>query len=233
MSKENKYNWVPDFVYGGIDGAVTTFAVVAGVEGASLSLSVVLILGFANLFADGFSMASGKYLSDRAEVEQFEKHYSAVKRNLMEKDEVELKKLEKTIKNLGVKEKHIEDVRKDLMANPNKGADLLMQSYYKESAENLSPIKGAYWTFFSFVLIGLIPILAYTIDFVFALNSSALFLATCFFTLLGLFVVGAVKSRFTEKFWLWSGLETMFIGGLAAFIAYWIGFILKGIGGGA
>jgi vacuolar iron transporter family protein len=50
---------IEDFVYGATDGAVTTFAVVAGVIGAALSPSIVLILGFANLFADGFSMAIG------------------------------------------------------------------------------------------------------------------------------------------------------------------------------
>ena len=47
-----------DFIYGSIDGAVTTFAIVAGVVGAGLSPGIILILGFANLFADGFAMAS-------------------------------------------------------------------------------------------------------------------------------------------------------------------------------
>jgi len=50
-----------DFIYGSIDGAVTTFAVVAGVVGASLSPNIILILGFANMFADGFSMAVANY----------------------------------------------------------------------------------------------------------------------------------------------------------------------------
>ena len=58
---------IEDFVYGATDGAVTTFAVVAGVVGASLSPSIVLILGFANLFADGFSMAVGNYLEQISE----------------------------------------------------------------------------------------------------------------------------------------------------------------------
>ena len=56
---------IEDFVCGATDGAVTTFAVVAGVVGASLSPSVILILGFANLFADGFSMSIGNYLSEK------------------------------------------------------------------------------------------------------------------------------------------------------------------------
>jgi len=65
-----EYNWLPDFVYGSIDGIVTTFAVVSAVEGGSLPVAIILIMGFANLFADGFSMAASKYLSDKAEIDQ-------------------------------------------------------------------------------------------------------------------------------------------------------------------
>jgi len=64
MKMRNKY--LPEFVYGGTDGTVTTFAIVSGVIGASLSSSIVLILGFANLFADGFSMAVSNYLSTKS-----------------------------------------------------------------------------------------------------------------------------------------------------------------------
>ncbi len=56
-----------EFVYGGMDGAVTTFAVVTGAAGANLDTSVILILGFANVFADGFSMAVGSYLSEKSD----------------------------------------------------------------------------------------------------------------------------------------------------------------------
>src|SRR3989338_6106027 len=71
MAKQNKLKraerkYLPDFVYGGIDGAITTFAVVAGAIGASLNSSIILILGFANLFADGFSMAVSNYLSTKS-----------------------------------------------------------------------------------------------------------------------------------------------------------------------
>ncbi|MEM8834360.1 MAG: VIT1/CCC1 transporter family protein [Planctomycetota bacterium] len=59
--------WIREFVYGAIDGTVTTFAVVAGSAGADLSARVVLILGVANLLADGFAMACGNYLSTKAD----------------------------------------------------------------------------------------------------------------------------------------------------------------------
>ncbi|MBI2044313.1 VIT1/CCC1 transporter family protein [Candidatus Pacearchaeota archaeon] len=61
-----KYKYLPEFVYGGTDGAVTTFAVVAGVAGAALSPTIVLILGFANLIGDGISMAASDYLSAKS-----------------------------------------------------------------------------------------------------------------------------------------------------------------------
>ena len=54
------------FIYGAIDGIITTFAIVAGVAGASLSTNIIVILGFANLLADGFSMAASNYLSIKA-----------------------------------------------------------------------------------------------------------------------------------------------------------------------
>ena len=62
-----KHNYLRDWIYGGIDGAVTTLAVVAGVAGAQLSSWIIVALGFANLFADGFSMAASNYLGTRSE----------------------------------------------------------------------------------------------------------------------------------------------------------------------
>jgi len=60
---------IGDLVFGANDGIVTTFAVVSGVSGASLSTRVAIILGIANLLADGFAMAAGNYLGTRSEQE--------------------------------------------------------------------------------------------------------------------------------------------------------------------
>ncbi len=60
-------NNLREFVYGGMDGAVTTFAVVTGAAGANLGAKTILILGFANVLADGFSMAVGSYLSEKSD----------------------------------------------------------------------------------------------------------------------------------------------------------------------
>ena len=88
--------YIAEFVYGGIDGTVTTFAVVAGSAGAELTLPIVLILGFANLIADGFAMSVGSYFSAKAENDSFEKH-KAVERweveNLREKEVEEIREI--------------------------------------------------------------------------------------------------------------------------------------------
>ena len=65
--KEKFEKYLGQLVYGAIDGAVTTFAVVAGAAGARLSSTVIIILGFANLIADGFSMGASAYLSAKSE----------------------------------------------------------------------------------------------------------------------------------------------------------------------
>lgn len=59
-------HYLRDLVYGAIDGAITTFAVVAGVQGGQLAAGVALVIGLANLFADGLSMAAGNFLSIRS-----------------------------------------------------------------------------------------------------------------------------------------------------------------------
>lgn len=71
--KRHMEDYLKEFVYGAMDGAVTTFAVVAGATGARFSTTVIVVLGFANLIADGFSMGVGSYLSTKSEHEILQK----------------------------------------------------------------------------------------------------------------------------------------------------------------
>lgn len=164
-----EYKYLPEFVYGGIDGSVTTFAVVAGVIGASLSSSIILILGFANLFADGFSMATSDYLSIKTENEL----------------------------NSTKKQKH--------------------------------PLKVALATFVSFILVGLIPLLSFVLGFItqyeFILKNQFLF--SIILTGVAFLIVGAVKGKITGKHPFKSSIETLAIGGIAAILAFVVGYGLS------
>ena len=73
-----KFNtYLAEFIYGSIDGCVTTFAVVSGASGAGLPSTVVIILGVAHLIADGFAMSVGSYLSSQSELDKFHKNMQA------------------------------------------------------------------------------------------------------------------------------------------------------------
>ncbi len=230
-SSSSKYNWLPDFVYGGIDGSVTTFAVVAGVEGASLSTAIILILGFANLFADGFSMSIGKYQSDKAAKEQFEKIQQIEFRHLEEKPDHERQEVSDILALYGFKGKDLKRATDIITAHPEGWVDIMMRREFNMTKENLSPVKGALATFTAFVTVGFIPMLAYTFNPWLKLSSDNLFAATTALTLSALFIVGIIKSRFSMRHWLVSGLETLFVGGFAASIAYGVGVLLKNIAG--
>ena len=121
-------NWsLEDFVYGATDGAVTTFAVVAGVIGASLSPSIVLILGFANLFADGLSMAVGNYLAAKTRLEYIEK---ARRREEWEIDNIveqEKQEIREIYTKKGFKEELLEEIVRIITSRRKVWVDTMMK----------------------------------------------------------------------------------------------------------
>lgn len=224
-----KYNWLPDFVYAGIDGSVTTFAVVAGVVGADLSTPVILILGFANLFADGFSMATGKYLSDKAELERMQYLRAIEERSIIEKPKEEKKEIEVILKSFGFRGEDLSRAKKVIFKNPEAWVNLMMNHELNIIEDNVEPAKGAAVTVLAFVTIGLIPLLGYIFQRFLPVDSNYLFAGTCLSTLLALFFVGTVKSRFSKKSWVVAGLETSAVGGFAASIAFFVGYFLQNL----
>lgn len=223
------YNWVADFVYGGIDGAVTTFAVVAGVEGASLSTTIILILGFANLLADGFSMSIGKYLSDKSSIEQYERIREVEYRHLQEKTDHEISEVREILAGYGFKGTDLDKGVEIITSNPDAWVDLMMRNEFNLTQENINPLKGALATFIAFAVIGFIPLFGYTFQTLLKMGDEGAFLFTSCATLLALFIVGTVKAKFSLKHWFWSGMTTMLIGGFAAGISYLIGYLLRGL----
>jgi len=165
--------YLPEFVYGGTDGAITTFAIVSGVVGAGLSSSIILILGFANLLADGFSMAVSNYLSTSSRNDLNEKKYGK-----------------------------------------------------KENA-----IKTASVTFISFFVIGFIPLLSFVLAAItnFSHIIENQFIYSPFLTIIALGIVGWFKGGVLEKNKIKSSIQTILIGGIAAVIAFSVGFFIKGL----
>ncbi|PKL36355.1 hypothetical protein CVV38_00385 [Candidatus Peregrinibacteria bacterium HGW-Peregrinibacteria-1] len=229
--RKDGYKWVPDFVYGGIDGAVTTFAVVAAVEGGGLALPVILIMGLANLLADGFSMAVGKFSSDRVAIQEYGKIKAMEFLHIEEKPEHEREEVQFILeKQYNFKGKDLERAVEVITADKDSWVDLLMRNKFNMTRENVSPLKGALATFISFLLIGSIPLVSYLMNEFVDFGDTNLFFVTCVFTLVALFIVGAIKGRVTDTSKFWGGLEVMAIAGSAAGISYYVGWLLRGLG---
>lgn len=221
--EKKTYNWLPDFVYGGIDGAVTTFAVVMGVVGANLSTPVILILGFANLFADGLSMAVGKYSSDKAELERISYIKAEERRSIIENPKEERREIRDILRDLGFTGETLKRAEDVITSDRDTWVHMMLHHEFHILEDNLNPKKGAIATLTAFIIIGLIPLMAFILQPLLEWGDRITLIAAIFGTLGALFLVGTVKTKFSDRHWLWAGLETAGIGGLAAGVAYLVG----------
>lgn len=166
-----------EFVYGGMDGAVTTFAVVTGAAGANLGVRVILILGFANVLADGFSMAVGSYLSEKSD------------------------------------------------------QDLSVHKGESKKEDHDSPLAASIATFVSFVLVGLIPLAVYVVDYVLNidLTSNQLLTYAVVLTLTAFGLIGLLRAHVTKIKKSKAVFESLGLGLAAAVISYGAGNVLEKI----
>ena len=218
-----------------MDGIITTFAVVTGVAGAALSSKVILILGAANLFADGIAMAFGDFLSTKAENE-----FNATERTREEWEvenfpDAEWEELVDIYLEKGLSREDSEALVDILAKYPDAMVDTMMVEELGILEDDESPLKNAVATFLSFVTFGSLPLMVYLISefSLFGgldgfLEKKALLIA-CAITGLTLFALGAVKAKVTGRNRLRSGLEMLLIGGIAAAVAYGIGAFLDGL----
>lgn len=220
-------DYISEFVYGGIDGAITTFAVVAGATGANLEIHVVIILGFANLIADGFSMSVGNYFSKKAEQDNYEKSKAVEFWEVENLRETEIEEVRQIYAKKGFKGELLEQVVEVITSNKEVWVETMMKEELELVKDGKTPVRTAAMTFISFIAIGFIPLLSYVVAGMFDKSSENLFLYSCLFTGLGLTIVGYLKSKVTERNWVWGIAETLFLGGIAATLAYFVGDVLE------
>lgn len=230
--KTEQGKYIAPAIYGASDGIVTTFAVVAGVTGAQLDPKVILILGFANLFADGFSMAIGDYLSEKSERDYIE---SERKRELWEVEnfpDAERKEVEEIYREKGLKGEKLKQLVDIITSDKNLWVETMMKDELKLMIdEDVLPLKSAIVTFLSFVIAGFAPLIAYVFASFIPLFRMYSFISASVITGLTLFVVGALKQFVTDVKWYLVGLEMLLVGGLSATVAYLVGFLLRTIFG--
>jgi VIT1/CCC1 family predicted Fe2+/Mn2+ transporter len=223
------HSYVGDFVLGAIDGAVTTFAIVAGVSGAHLSNQVAIILGVANLLADGFSMAVSNYLGARAEVHVVDRVRRIEERHIETIPEGEREEIRQIFAAKGFSGELLEQIVEVITQDRKRWVDTMITEEFGLPLERPLPWRAGLSTFVAFVLAGFVPLLPFTIPL--GIAAERLFASSAVLTGVTFFLVGAAKGRVVRRSIVWSGLETLFVGAVAATLAYLVGVAFHGGGG--
>lgn len=228
--------YIKSIVFGGLDGIITTFSIVAAVAGASMSPEVVIMMGFANLLSDGISMGLGDYLSESAEMQYIQSEKDRELYEIQTIPELELNEMVQLYKEKGVSE----DDAKVILTTMMKYTDLFLEHMMvvelglQLPGKDDNPAKNGLVTFGSFVLFGSVPMWVYLVTWSTSYSDTqGAFGIACGFTALTMFLLGATQAKLTKQHLVKTGTLMMCNGCIAAAAAYLIGWGLdKAIGKG-
>ena len=221
--------YLKDFIYGAIDGAVTTFAVVAGVAGAGLSSGVVIVLGLANLVADGFSMAVSNYLGTRAENQLQERARQREVDEIRKYPQGEREEIRQIYARKGFEGELLEQVVSVITSDRQQWVDTMIQEEHGMSLDSPDPLRGGLATFVAFCLVGAIPLVPFLMNWFAGPVLSNPFAVSALLTAVSFLAVGGLKGRYLNQSPWSAGVETLVIGGVAAVLAFVVGVLLKGL----
>ncbi|UCC80890.1 MAG: VIT1/CCC1 transporter family protein [Candidatus Zixiibacteriota bacterium] len=221
--------YIGEAVYGALDGIVTTFAVVAGVEGARLSSGIVLILGFANLIGDGLSMGVGSYLSTKSQREYQKSERVRERWEIDNYPDGEIEEIRQIYKKKGFRGEDLDRAVQIITSDKEVWVDTMMVEELGILEEDNHPFFNGLSTFVSFLIAGFIPLLFFVVALAVPSLGRYTFEMSVVLTGLTLFTVGSLRVLVTQTSWWRSGLEMLLVGGMAALGAYLVGYFLRGL----
>jgi VIT1/CCC1 family predicted Fe2+/Mn2+ transporter len=210
-------------VFGAMDGLVTNIALVAGVGGGGADRDTIILTGMAGLVAGAFSMALGEFASVDTQNDAVANEVAVEREEIRIHPRAEQAELAQMYEEMGLTRSTAEAMAREVHASPELALKVhVAQELGVDVDEQPSPWLAAVSSFVCFSIGGLIPLIS------FLLGSSSLPLALLIGAV-GLFVVGALTSRFTTRGWLFSGLRQLGFGALAAGATYLVGLLI-GVG---
>lgn len=224
LTQPPKSQNVSDAVLGGIDGCVTTFAVVSGAFGAGFSPTVALVLGFANLFADGFSMGVSNYEANKAQQEFTDNLRRIEKEHIEQIPQGEREEIRQIFQNKGFSGTVLEEIVDTISQDKNLWIDTMLIEEHGIQKSSPNAFRAALTTFIAFVLVGAIPLIPFLVP---AMEMNTQFLFSAILAGIMFFLIGSLKSLFLFKPILRSGFSTLLTGGAAASLAFLTGYILR------
>ena len=216
--------YIHDVVYGGNDGIVTTFAVVAGTVGADMPHVVIVVLGIANLIADGTSMGTGAYLSLKSERDQYTRIRKEELDEIERLPEMERAEIEEIYEAKGFNKKQSAMIADVIASDKDVWADTMMLEEHGMSIDQTDkPIWHGVMTFIAFVIFGAVPLIPY----LFGIEESKRFSVAIVATVIALAILGLTRSYITRERLIRGPIEIVAVGILGAVVAYIIGVGLK------
>ncbi|HEX6729346.1 MAG TPA: VIT1/CCC1 transporter family protein [Pyrinomonadaceae bacterium] len=217
------HNYLRDWIYGGIDGSITTFAVVTGVVGAGLSPIVIVVLGLANLIADGFSMAASNFLGTRAEHDDIRRLEAIEYRHIDLAPEGEREEVSQIFARKGFSGSDLDRIVELITSDRERWVKTMLSEEYGLPQAARSPWRAASSTFSAFIVCGMVPLVPFLLGVEKAVVFSVIATAGVFFA------IGSVKSRWATSSWWRSGISTLLVGAVAAGLAYVVGITLQNL----
>ena len=226
LAGATRHSYLGDFVLGAVDGAVTTFAIVAGAAGAGLSSGVAIVLGLANVLADGFSMAAGNFLKAKADHQTVDQFRRLEEMHIDTVPDGEREEIRQIYTAKGFEGELLEQVVAVITNDRDLWVDTMLTEEFGLQLEPPRPWRAALTTMTAFVLTGMVPLL----PLFFSQSGTAHdpFPIAVGLTGVTFFGIGLLRGRIVNHKPLLSGLETLLIGGAAAGLAYAVGLCLEG-----
>lgn len=225
LRKAPKSQSVSDAVLGAIDGCVTTFAVVSGAAGAGFSAPVALVLGVANLVADGFSMAVSNYESIKAQHEFIEAVRRTEEEHIERIPEGEREEIRQIFRRKGFEGEILEELVATISGDRRLWVETMLTEEHGLPRVAPSAWKSALVTFCAFVFVGALPLLPYVVS---GMDAQQQFVLSAILAGVVFFGIGMLKSLVSSaRPVLRSGVSTLLTGGAASSLAYLAGHLLR------
>ena len=208
---------IRDIVIGMSDGLTVPFALAAGLSGAVSTTVLVVTAGLAEIAAGSIAMGLGGYLAARTDREHYQSEEARERREIVELPERERQEVEDIVRTWGIDGEAMDKAVTAITKDHEKWLDFMMK--YELGLETPDPKRARNSSLtigISYIVGGLIPLSPYIFIH---LPSHALWVSVIA-TLAALFIFGWVKGKFTGAKPVKSALQTMLVGGIAAFVAY-------------
>jgi len=210
---------IRELIFGAEDGLVSILGLVTGVAAGTASASFVLLAGVAGALSGAVSMAAGTYLGVKSQIEVLKRHLDQEEKSISEHPEHERAELVNYYRRRGFNRRERHVIIPAIMRN----SELLMEEMaaheYGISPTQLeNPLQRAVWILIAYIIMSAFPVLPYAL-----FGRETALAVSLTGTVLALFTIGALKTLYTGRSWLRSGLEMLFVAALAGMAGYLAG----------